>query len=115
LRVTLTIVISTLLLAVVHIFAMPLPPAAYSIGIVLSIQGGLTVRDISAADQLKTRAIGCLVAVAAVAPAAALEPGRPASAVAFPAIIFAAALLRAFGTRWAAVGMFAFMAYFIGA
>ncbi|WP_435999663.1 FUSC family protein [Rhizobium sp. LjRoot30] len=115
LRVTLTIVISTLILAAVHVFAMPLPPAAYSIGIVLSIQGGLTVRDISAADQLKTRAIGCLFAVAAIALAAVLEPWRIVSDVAFLVIIFAASLLRAFGTRWAAVGMFAFMSYFIGA
>ena len=69
-RVTLTIAFSFSILFVVHIVVVPLPTVAYALGILLSIQGGLTVRDKLPSEQLATRLIGCLVSVAVVSLAA---------------------------------------------
>ncbi|PZM13137.1 FUSC family protein [Rhizobium tubonense] len=115
LRVTLTIAFSFSILFVIHIVLVPLPTVAYALGILLSIQGGLTVRDKLPSEQLVTRLIGCLAGVVAVSLAATLESDRYLTDFAFLAIIFAASWGRALGVRWNAVGMFAFMSYFMGA
>lgn len=114
-RVTLSIVLAVAILILIHRLVLPLPAAAYGIAATLAIQSGLTVRDPSAAAQLTTRLIGCAGAVAMIGLAALLEPWRSVSDIAFLAVIFMAAYARRFGTRWAAVGMFCFMSYFIGA
>jgi uncharacterized membrane protein YccC len=114
-RVTLTITISFCILFVIHLAFVPLPQIAYALGILLSIQGGLTVRDRLPAEQFVTRLLGCLAGIVVVALAAVLESYRPLSDLAFLAIIFAASWGRALGVRWNAVGMFAFMSYFMGA
>src|ERR1700712_2745955 len=79
LRVTLTIAISFSILFVFHVVVVPLPTVAYALGILLSIQGGLTVRDKLPSEQLVTRLIGCLVAVIVVSLAATLESYRDLS------------------------------------
>lgn len=113
-RVTLTIVISIAILIGIHLAITPLPAIVYALGIVLSVEGGVAVRDRTASAQLLTRLIGCVVAVCMVSVAAALEDRRLLSDTVFLAVIFLAAYGRAYGTRWFAVGMFAFMSYFIG-
>jgi uncharacterized membrane protein YccC len=115
LRVTLTIAFSFSILFIIHAVIVPLPTVSYALGILLSIQGGLTVRDKLPSEQLATRLIGCLVSVAVVSLAAALEGDRYLTDFAFLVIIFAISWGRSLGVRWNAVGMFAFMSYFMGA
>lgn len=114
-RITATVVISVVLLIVFHFIVVPLPPAAYGLAVTLSIEGGLAVRDRSATEQLITRILAVIAGVAMVTLASALENYRYFSDFAFLAVIFAAVYGRAFGQRWFAVGMFAFMSYFTGA
>lgn len=114
-RVTLTIAISFAILFVIHLVIVPLPTVAYALGILLSIQGGLTVKDTLPSQQLVTRLLGCVASVAVVSVAALLVGHRYLTDLAFLAIIFAAGWGRAIGVRWNAVGMFAFMSYFMGA
>ncbi len=83
--------------------------------ITLSIEGGLAVRDGTASEQLVTRILAVVTGVAMVTLASALEGYRHLSDVVFLAIIFVAVYGRAFGQRWFAIGMFAFMSYFTGA
>ena len=99
LRVTLTIAFSFSILFVIHIVLVPLPTVAYALGILLSIQGGLTVRDKLPSEQLVTRLIGCLAGVVAVSLAATLESDRYLTDFAFLAIIFAAS----WGRAWSSV------------
>jgi uncharacterized membrane protein YccC len=115
LRVTLTIVVAFAILLAIHFLVLPLPMAAYGLGIVLSIQGGVAVRDKGSRRQLVTRLLGCLASLVVVGIAAALEDRRHLSDFAFLIVIFLAASARVFGPRGAAVGMFAFTSYFMGA
>ncbi|NVD38657.1 FUSC family protein [Ensifer sp. HO-A22] len=114
-RITATIVSSVLLLMAFHYLVAPLPAAAYGLAVSLSIEGGLAVRDRTHGEQLVTRVIAVLVGVSMVALASVLESHRYVSDVVFLLIIFLAVYGRSFGPRWFAVGMFAFMSYFIGA
>jgi uncharacterized membrane protein YccC len=114
-RVTLTILLSIALLILFHALVMPLPPIAYGLSIILSIEGGVAVRDRSPREQLKTRIIGCLASLACITIAALLEDHRVISDLVFLGVIFAASLARVYGPRGFAVGMFAFTSYFIGA
>ncbi|MBP1882097.1 FUSC family protein [Sinorhizobium mexicanum] len=114
-RITSTIVISVCLLMAFHFIVAALPPAAYGLAVSLSIEGGLAVRDRTPHEQMITRVIAVLASVAMVALASALESHRYLSDVIFLVIIFLAVYGRGYGPRWFAVGMFAFMSYFIGA
>ncbi|MDX0425734.1 FUSC family protein [Sinorhizobium medicae] len=114
-RITATVVFSTALLVLFHFIVTSLPPAAYGLAITLSIEGGLAVRDRTASEQLVTRILAVVTAVAMVTLASALEDHRHISDFVFLVIIFVAVYGRAFGQRWFAVGMFAFMSYFTGA
>ena len=114
-RVTLTIVISFAILFAIHLFAVPLPTASYGLGILLSIEGGVAVRDKGNAQQLVTRLLGCVASLVVVGVAAALEGHRVLSDLAFLVVIFLAASARVFGARGFAIGMFAFTSYFMGA
>ena len=114
-RVTLTIVISFAILFAIHLFAVPLPTASYGLGILLSIEGGVAVRDKGNAQQLVTRLLGCVASLVVVGIAAALEGHRVLSDLAFLVVIFLAASARVFGARGFAIGMFAFTSYFMGA
>ncbi|MBX5100629.1 FUSC family protein [Rhizobium lentis] len=115
LRVTLTIVFSFLILLAIHRFILPLPTAAFGLGIVLSIEGGVAVRDKGSSRQLVTRLFGCVASVAVVAIAAGLEDHRFLSDLVFLVVIALASAGRVFGPRGFAIGMFAFTSYFMGA
>ena len=65
LRVTLTIVLSFLILLAIKTLILPLPTAAFGLGIVLSIEGGVAVRDKGNSRQLITRLFGCVASLAA--------------------------------------------------
>ncbi|MEZ2127362.1 MULTISPECIES: FUSC family protein [unclassified Sinorhizobium] len=114
-RVTLTIIISFLILIAIHYLVLPLPTSAFGLGVVLSIQGGVSVRDKGTARQFVTRLLGGLASLMAVTIAAGLKDHRLLSDFVFLVIIFLAAAARIFGPRGFAIGMFAFISYFMGA
>jgi uncharacterized membrane protein YccC len=115
LRVTLSVALSFGALLVIHSLLFPLPIASYGLGIVLAIEGGVAVRDKGGGRQLVTRLLGCAASLVVVVIAAGLEGHRLISDAAFLLIIFLAASARVFGPRGHAIGMFAFMSYFLGA
>ncbi len=114
-RVTLTILASIITLIAVHLAFVPLPSISYALAIVLSIEGGVAVKDKTPGEQLTTRLMGCAASLFCITLAAALEPYRLVADLTFLGVIFAASLARVFGARGFAVGMFAFISYFIGA
>ncbi|MGK6313565.1 FUSC family protein [Neorhizobium sp. DT-125] len=114
-RVTLTVVATVACLAVIHLAGLALPSIAYGLAIILSIEGGVAVRDRLPAEQLKTRLIGGVVSLSCVGLAAALEDYRYISDPMFLVVILCAAVGRVYGPRGFAVGMFAFTSYFMGA
>ncbi|OCJ04257.1 hypothetical protein A6U87_15555 [Rhizobium sp. AC44/96] len=114
-RVTLTIAMSFGALLAINYLLVPLPTASYGLGIVLSIEGGVAVRDKGGTPQLITRLLGCLASIVVVGIAASLEAYRYLSDCVFLLVIFLAASARVFGARGHAVGMFAFTSYFMGA
>src|SRR6478736_5562571 len=86
-RVTLTMALSFGVLLAIDRLLLPLPTAAYGLGLVLSIEGGVAVKDKGSAPQLVTRLLGCAASVCVVGLAAALETNRIVSDVAFLIII----------------------------
>nr|WP_210276879.1 FUSC family protein [Rhizobium sp. BK275] len=114
-RVTLSILLSFAILLLIHLLIVPLPIASYGLGIVLSIEGGVAVRDKGSASQLITRLLGCLASLVVVGIAAALESQRILSDFIFLVVIFLASSARVYGPRGFAIGMFAFTSYFLGA
>ncbi|NKL00462.1 FUSC family protein [Rhizobium leguminosarum bv. viciae] len=114
-RVTLTIVLSFAILLAIQMFIVPLPKAAFGLGIVLSIEGGVAVRDKGNSRQLVTRLFGCVASIAVVGIAAGLEDRRFLSDLVFLVVIALASAGRVFGSRGFAIGMFAFTSYFMGA
>lgn len=113
-RVTLSILLSFTILLLIHMLIVPLPTASYGLGIVLSIEGGVAVRDKGSARQLITRLLGCLASLVVVGIAAALESQRVLSDFIFLVVIFLASSARVYGPRGFAIGMFAFTSYFLG-
>ncbi|OWV75047.1 hypothetical protein ATY76_24900 [Rhizobium sp. R339] len=113
-RVTLSIVLSFVILYAISTLIVPLPVASYGLGIVLSIEGGVAVRDKGSTRQLITRLLGCLASMVVVGLAAALESQRIVSDVIFLVVIFLASSGRVYGPRGFAIGMFAFTSYFMG-
>lgn len=114
-RVTLTMLLSVGVMAAFHALVVPLPPITYGLAVILSIEGGVAVRDRLPRDQMITRLLGCVASLSAVAVAALLESNRYVSDGVFLIVILLATLARMFGPRGFAVGMFAFTSYFIGA
>ena len=114
-RVTLSILLSFAILLLIHMLIVPLPTASYGLGIVLSIEGGVAVRDKGSTSQLITRLLGCLASLVVVGIAAALESQRVLSDFIFLVVIFLASSARVYGPRGFAIGMFAFTSYFMGA
>lgn len=113
-RVTLSILLSFAVLLLIHMLIVPLPTASYGLGIVLSIEGGVAVRDKGSTSQLITRLLGCLASLVVVGIAAALESQRVLSDFIFLVVIFLASSARVYGPRGFAIGMFAFTSYFMG-
>jgi len=114
-RVTLTVVATVACLAVIHLAGLALPTIAYGLAIILSIEGGVAVRDRQSVEQLKTRLIGGVVSLLCVGLAAALEGYRYISDPMFLVVILCATIGRMYGPRGFAIGMFAFTSYFMGA
>ena len=114
-RVTLTVIATVFCLALVHLAGVALPTIAYGLAIILSIEGGVAVRDRLPKEQLKTRLIGSVVSLGCVGLAAALEDWRYISDPMFIVVIALASIGRVYGPRGFAVGMFAFTSYFMGA
>jgi hypothetical protein len=114
-RVTLTVIFTVVCLALIHIAGLALPTIAYGLAIILSIEGGVAVRDRLPSDQLKTRLIGGAVSLVCVGLAAVLEDYRYISDPMFLVVIAGATIGRVYGPRGFAVGMFAFTSYFMGA
>jgi uncharacterized membrane protein YccC len=92
----------------------PLPIAAYGIGIILSFTGSMSVRDKTGRGQMVTRLYGGAACVAAVLIASFAAPVPAVADIVFLVVIFTAVLIRKFGQRGFAIGMMAFMAYFMG-
>lgn len=113
-RVTLTVVFSTVILIAFNFLVTPLPQVAYGLGIVLSVEGGVAVRDKGYSRQLLTRLLGCIASLVALGIAAGLEEHRYLSDAVFLVVILLATSSRVFGPRGHAIGMFAFFSYFMG-
>lgn len=95
-------------------YRAPLPIAAYGVSVMICFVGSTAIRDRGQFAQVVSRLAGGSAAVGAVL-LSSLLASRPLVADAvFLAVIFAAVFLRSFGGRWFAVGMMAFMAYFLG-
>lgn len=114
-RVTLTVIVTVLCLVLLHLAGIALPAVTYGLAIMLSVEGGVAVRDRLPKEQLKTRIAGSVVSFACVALAAALEDWRYISDPMFIVVIFCATVGRVYGPRGFAIGMFAFSSYFMGA
>jgi uncharacterized membrane protein YccC len=112
-RAMLSLALSGVVLALVTtVHAMPV--AAYGLAVVLSFIGSMAVRERAASAQLVTRLYaGCAASALAVL-AGSLAPIPVAADMVFLCVIFASVYIRRFGQRWFAVGMVAFMAYFMG-
>ncbi|WP_157944565.1 FUSC family protein [Mangrovicella endophytica] len=113
LRVTVTLVAVVTGLAGIHL-VYALPPAAYGVAMITAMQGALQVREASMRGQTVTRTLSGFAGWYAVALASAVSAHPWAGHVLLLLLIFAAVYIRRFGPRWNAVGMFAFMSYFIG-
>lgn len=114
-RVTLTIGLSVLVMVAIHLAVTPLPPIAFGLSIILSIEGGVAVRDTTPRGQLVTRLLGGAASLGCVGLAALLEDHRYVSDPVFLIVILASTLARVYGPRGFAIGMFSFTAYFMGA
>ena len=113
-RVTLTLIAVGLTLAGLHALT-PLPLAAYSVTVITAMQGTLAVRDTTSAARAVTRLYSGLTGFAAIVTATLLAAWPIISDVVFILFVFGAVYARKYGARGNAVGMFAFMCYFIAA
>ncbi|GGE24219.1 FUSC family protein [Aureimonas endophytica] len=112
LRVTLTLVAITGMLFAMH-SVLPLPVAAYGIAIATAMQGALQIKDTTNRRRIVTRLYGAVGGLLAATLATLLLPWPVAADGAFILLVFAAVYTRKYGVRWNAVGMFAFMCYFL--
>ncbi|MCQ8780841.1 FUSC family protein [Mangrovibrevibacter kandeliae] len=112
-RVTLTLLITTGLLILVHAL-MPLPATAYGIALITGMQGALVVREARIRDRLVTRLYAAGASFLSTLCVAFTDTSPRLTDGLFLVMIFVAVYARRFGARWNAVGMFAFMCYFLG-
>ena len=103
----------TLLLKVTGLGGLPI--AAYGLGIVTSFVGALAVRDRTVGGAAVTRMLMALVAASSAALAGWLDAWPLMMDAVYLPVIFVSVYVRRFGMRWMAIGMAAFMAYFMGA
>lgn len=113
-RVTLTLALVALGLLALH-GLVPLAPAAFGIAMTLSFQGSLTIRDSTRRGRTWTRLCAAVTGFATTSVVSLLDRWPLAVDLLFLLVVFAAVFARKGGPRWNAVGMFAFMSYFIGA
>ena len=113
-RALLSLLIGGGVLALFAVAVHALPPAAFGLAVVISFTGSMAIRDKGFAAQVETRTWAWAGALASIFAASLLAPIALWADVAFLAVIFGAVYIRKFGQRWFAVGMIAFMAYFMG-
>jgi uncharacterized membrane protein YccC len=113
-RAMLSLALSGLILAAITWLIAPLPIAAYGMAVVISFVGSMAVRDPGGRAQVVTRAIGWIVAVGSTLLATTLTPLPLLADLTFLVVVFAAVYVRKYGPRWFAIGMIAFMGYFMG-
>lgn len=94
--------------------AVALPAAAYGLGLILAFDGTLGVREAGLRRQMGTRALAALTGAAAAVLGGALAPWPLVADLGFLVVIFASVYIRRYGMRWLAVGVMAFVAYFMG-
>ncbi len=112
-RAVLSMIVNGLLLAGITMLH-GLPIAAYGLAVVISFIGSLAVRDSTPKGKAVTRAMAGVAAVLSMLTASLLSPTPLLADIAFLCIIFAAVFARGYGPRGFAIGMLAFMAYFLG-
>jgi uncharacterized membrane protein YccC len=91
-----------------------LPTSAYAMTVVMSMIGSTAIRDDTPRAQLITRVYATVAAIACFVVAGVLATNRIAVDLAFLAVIFFAVLARRWAARGTAVGMLAFMAFYMG-
>ncbi|MDE3240654.1 MAG: FUSC family protein, partial [Paracoccaceae bacterium] len=94
--------------------ALPLPVAAFGLAMLLSFIGSIGVRETGVWRQTTTRTLAGLVGALACVVAGALSPVPLAADLGFLVVIFVSVYIRRYGMRWLAIGLVAFMAYFMG-
>lgn len=92
----------------------PLPKAMIVMGIIESLFASVSVRDSSPSKQRLTLLLTPLPAAAALTVGTALAPWRGAGDGCFLLVIFAATYARRYGPRASALGMLAYISYFVG-
>ncbi|MBV9748725.1 MAG: hypothetical protein JO157_07915, partial [Acetobacteraceae bacterium] len=100
------------LLLLGRVTAMPI--GAVALGFMISLFGGTAVRDPSPRQQRVTLLLTPLPALAASMLATLLSPWLAVADLGFLAVVFGATAVRGFGPRWVALGMLAYIAYFLG-
>ncbi|ALN72541.1 hypothetical protein M673_07430 [Aureimonas sp. AU20] len=113
-RVTLTIIFVGLTLAVLTGF-LTLSVASFSAGLTLAFQNAVAIKDRTLAARARTRLFCALAGLGTLGFASVLGNRPWLIDGLFLAVTFLAVYARKWGVRWNAVGMFAFMACFIGA
>jgi hypothetical protein len=113
-RALLSLLLSLGLLVGFHFLWHPLPLTAFGLAVVLAFVAAMAVTDKGAKAQAVTRLYALLASVMLVFVAGVLAPWPLLAFPVFLVVIFAAAYVRKFGTRWFGLGMVAFMAYFMG-
>lgn len=113
LRILIALLLSAGVLGGVTFFVHPLSPLSYSIALMAATTGALAVRDAGARRRALTRFFAAAASLLSVAIVSLVHELPIARDVLFILVVFVAVYIRAFGKRWHAVGMFAFMAYFL--
>lgn len=113
-RAILSLVASGAVLAGLTLFVHTLPIAAFGLSFMLSFVGSMAIRDKAAKAQIVTRSLAVPVIVVSVFLASALSGIPWAADLVFLGVIFAAVYVRRYGLRWFAIGMMAFLAFFMG-
>src|SRR4051794_21536553 len=113
-RVILSLIITGGSLAAFYLLIHPLPAASFGIAFVICPTRSMMIRDPSSRDQLVSRIYAVVGAILSILLASVLAAWPIAAYLAFLLVIFIAVYIRRFGMRWFAVGMIAFMAYFMG-
>lgn len=89
--------------------AYPLPRPAYVLALIATMQGTLQVNDRTESARATTRIYAVIASFVAIAAMAAAHDSLRIINILLVIIVFAASYAARFGTRWRAVGVFAFM------
>lgn len=113
-RAVLTVALVCAALAMLHPW-LPMPAAAYAIAMISAIQGIAAIKDTTVRERAVTRIYAAISGFGVIAAITLVDRSLLLVNALLLVIIFLAVYARRFGTRWQAVGMFAFMCAVIGA